>query len=358
MKYNIRKTTRNTAILAFEAYHSAEYCTPEIKRYLPKMRDLVTTTTGDVLGLEEDKPCALIIEVRVHDLIVIRDTDPRTGDSRYTNIRIESNFVPVRLPIPDNCPPRTHHKKLLWINRTVDFTPQPKDQRLRGFFGRKHPQWLQGIVDRQLVQWRQEDPNSYYNCAPIPKVELDVHRLPELAPYAALARFKARLNAEQLATCMKKSPRGAVIHALDEIPQRDREDYLIDNANDALEFIAEKLTDQELGMVASIEMWTAFSRRDRMSGHRRAIMLASSYCISFLAGSKEPLPALQAEIRQSLLEYPAQWRAADTNGFPSILRGLQTYVKMGLDHNFILALMSKVDSEDRLELAGIVASMI
>ena len=105
-------------------------------------------------------------------------------------------------------------------------------------------------------------------------------------------------------------------------------------------------------------MWTAYSRRERMSGRRRAIMLASSYCISFLAGNVEPLPALQAEIRQSLLEYPAQWRASDPYGFPSILNGLQTYLKMGLDYNLILALMAKVDPQDKQELAGIIASLI
>lgn len=358
MKYNIRKTTRNTAILAFEASHSPEYRSPEIKRYLPNMRDLVATTTGDVLGLDENKPCALIIEVRVADLIAIRDTHPRTGHSRYTNIRIDRSFLPVRLAIPDSSLPLARHDKLLWINRTVDFTPQPTERRLRGFFARKHPQWLQRIVDRQLIQWRNEDPDSYYNYAPITEIERDLERLPEIAPYAALARFKGHLSPEQLAKCMRTSSKGAVIHALEEIPALAREDYLVANAKEALEFVAEKLTDKELGRVANIEMWTAYSRRERMTGRRRAIMLASSYCISFLAGSAEPLPALQAEIRQSLLEFPAQWRASDPYGFPSILNGLQTYLKMGLDYNLILALMAKVDPQDKQELAGIIASMI
>ena len=358
MKYNIRKTTRNTAILAFEAFHSQGYRSPEIKRHLPKMRDLVATTIGDVLGLEEGEPCALIIEVRVADLIAIRDTHPRTGHSRYTNIRIDHSFLPVRLAIPDGCLPRAGNNKLLWINPAVDFTPQPTEQRLRGFFARKHPQWLQRIVDRQLIQWRDENPDSYYNYAPITEIERDLKRLPEIAPYAALARFKDHLSPEQLAKCMRTSSKGAVVYALDEIPALAREDYLVANAKDALEFVADKLTDKELGRVANIAMWTAYSRRERMSGRRRAIMLASSYCMSFLAGSAEPLPALQAEICQSLLEFPAEWRASDPYGFPSILRGLQTYLKMGLDYNLILALMAKVDSADRMELAGIIASMI
>ena len=358
MKYNLRKTTSNTAILAFEAFHSPEYRSPEIKRHLPKMRDLVATTIGDVLGLDEGEPCALIIEVRVADLLAIRDTHPRTGHSRYTNIRIDRSFLPVRLAIPDSSPPLARHDTLLWVNRAVDFTPKSTDQRLRGLLARKHPIWLQRIVDRQLLQWRRDDPDSYYNFAPMPEVERDFDRLLEIAPFAALARFKGRLCPEQLARCMADSPKGAVIHALNEIPQRAREDYLVNNAKEALEFAGDKLTDKELGMVARIEMWTAFSRRRRMSGRRRAMMLASSYCISFLAGSAEPLPALQAEVRQSLLEYPAQWRASDPYGFPSILNGLQTYLKMGLDYNLILALMAKVGPDDRSELAGILASMI
>ena len=358
MKYNIRKTTRNTAILAFEAFHSPGYRSPEIKRHLPNMRDLVATTTGDVLGLDEGEPCALIIEIRVADLIAIRDIHPRTGHSRYTNIRIDRNFLPVRLAIPDGSLPLARHDKLLWINRAVDFTPQPTEQRLRGFFARKHPQWLQRIVDRQLIQWRDQDPHSLHNYAPITEIERDLERLPEIAPYAALARFKDYLSPEQLAQCIRTSSKGAVIYALDEIPALAREDYLVANAKEALEFVADKLTDKELGKVAKIEMWTAYSRRERMSGRRRAVMLASSYCISFLAGNAESLPALQDEIRQSLLDYPAQWRASDPHGFPSILRGLQTYLKMGFDYNLILALMATVDSEDRLELAGIIASMI
>ena len=358
MKYNIRKTTRNTAILAFEAFHSPEFRPPEIKRYLPKIRDFVAATTGDVLGLQENKPCALIIEVRIYDLITIRDTHPQSGHSRYTNFRIDRNFLPVRLAIPDRCLRLTGYDKLLWVNRAVDFIPQTRDQRMRVFFSRKHPKWLQRIADRQLTEWRRMDADKYFNYAPIHKVARYIKRLPEMAPYAALARFKSYLSPQQLAKCIRHSPGGAVTYAMDDIPPLAREDYLVNNAKEALEFAADKLTDHELGIVSRIEMFTAMSRRYRMSGRRRAIMLASSYCMCFVAGNAEPLPALRNEIRKSLLAFPAEWRASDPYGFPSILRGLQTYVKMGFDYNLILALMATVGPQERQELAGIVAGMI
>ena len=358
MKYNIRRISRNTAILTFEASHSPEFRPPEIKRYLPKIRDYVAATTGDILGLQENKPCALIIEVRIDDLISIRDTHPQSGNSRYTNFRIDGNFLPVRLATPNRPMPLEGYNKLLRINRAVDFIPQSTDRRLRGFFSRKHPKWLQRITDRQLAEWRREDADSYYNYAPMHKVARYIKRLPEIAPYAALARFKSHLSPQQLGKCIRNSPGGAVTYAIDDIPPLAREDYLTSNAQEALEFAADKLTDHELGIVSRIEMFTALSRRYRMSGRRRAIMLASSYCMCFVAGGAEPLPALQNEIRKSLLTYPAEWRASDPHGFPSILRGLQTFVKMGFDYNLILALMATAGPQERQELAGIVAAMI
>ena len=358
MKYNVRKTTRTTAIIAFEAMHLPGCRPPEIQRSLPSMLDLALTSTGDLLGLEEGKHCALIIEVRANDLICIKATNPRTDRARYTFFRIDPNYRPLRLAVPDTKLTLNQYNKLLQVNRAVDFEPQSTDERLRKFVGMKHPPWLQRIVDRQLTEWQRHDPDNFYNCAPLPWVECDIHSLHKIAPFAALARFKDRLNRSQLTMAMRNSPKGAVIHALELIPSIDRHDYLANNAKAALEFVADRLTDAELGIVANIEMYTAFSRRARMKGRRRAIMLASSYCISFLAGRAQSRPALQSEIRRSILAFPAQWRASDPHGFKSIMRGLHQYVGMGLDCNLVIALMDKVDSADRGDLAEMVAGMI
>ncbi len=360
MKYSIRKTTRTTARIAFESIRSLDPSTPpEIHRYLPCPWELVSTDTGHILGFEKGKTCALTIHIRRNDFIALKQQSVDSEDPCWSYFRIGQDFQPVALDLPNRSLSLQESAEMLSTDSGGDSEPfESRDEALIRFLAQKHPAWLQSILERQLRNWHDHKPDHFYRFAPMEDAGRDLDRCVAASPFAALGRFKARLTQAQLAICVDESPKGAVMFAIDSIPVLQREDYLRDQAKEALKFAADKLSDLELGHCARIEMLTAFRRRARMENHRRAIMLASSYPISFIAMDGQSQADLQAEVRQSLLDYPDEWRASDSNGFPSILKGLKQYVGISLDIMIITALLPRVRPADQQALLALVAAMI
>lgn len=360
MNYIIRKTTRTTARIAFESLAPLDPSSPpEIHRYLPCPWELVSMDTGHVLGIDKGKGCALTIQIRRNDLIVIKQQPLDAKEPCWTYFSIGQDFRPVPLGLPNRPLSLMESQEMLHPDCRQDSVPvESGDQLLRRFFAQKHPAWLQHILERQLRNWHEHKPDHYYRFAPLTDAARDLDRCVAVSPFAALARFQNRLTQAQLVTCVDNCPKGAVMFAIGTIPLSQREDYLIDYAKEALEFAADKLSDAELGRCARIEMLTAFRCRGRMEHQRRAVMLASSYPISFIAQDIKGLSDLQAEVRQSLIDYPDQWRASDCDGFPSILRGLRQYLGMNLNLMIIGELLKKVGPADQQALLVVVAAMI
>lgn len=361
MNYTIRKTTRTTARITFESLRVLDHSSPpEIHRYLPSPWELVSTDTGHTLGFEEGKACALTIQIRRNDFIALKQHSLDSEEPPcWSYYRIGQDFQPAALNLPNRSLSLVESAEMLHPDCCQDADPvESGDEALRRFLAQKHPAWLQQILERQLRNWHTHKPDHFYQFAPLTNAGSDLDRCVAASPFAALGRFKDRLSQAQLATCVDKSPKGAVMFAIDSIPVLQREDYLRDQAKEALKFAADKLSDLELGRCARIEMLTAFRRRAGMENHRRAIMLASSYPINFIARDGGSLADLQAEVRQSLLDYPDEWRASDRDGFPPILKGLKQYVGISLDVMIITALLPRVGPADQQALLGLVAAMI
>lgn len=350
MKYNIRKTTRNTARIVIEANHPPAFKPPEIQRILFDDFQPAHHITGDLLGLEDGQTCALVIEAKQDDLICIKDADPISGRYRIRYFRMGQGFQPLAIAPPDKSVTPAQQTELLRVGGADQSASQTRDEALRNLFKQTHPAWLRKILERQLRHWKRNDPDSYFRFAPLTLVHRDLHLLPGIAPFAALARFRNRLDMTQIARCVRNSPKGAVIFATDEIPERDREAYLVAHAKDSLEFAADKLSDSELCVCSRLEMMTAYRLRGRMAGHRRATVLASIYQIT--VRDRRSLTEVHTELRQSLLAYPDQWLATDPGGLPSILGGLR-HAGVSFSSTFITALKSRMGVSDRRALAGV-----
>jgi len=311
------------------------------------------------MGFEEGKACALTIHIRRNDFIALKQQSVDAKDPCWTYFRIGQDFQPEALNLPDR--PLSLEESAEMLHPDCCNDPDPvefADEVLRRFLAQKHPAWLQRILERQLRYWHAHKPDHFYRFAPMKDAGRDLDRCVVASPFAALGRFKNRLTQAQIATCVDESPKGAVMYAIDAIPAFQREDYLLDYAKEALEFAADKLSDAELGRCARIEMLIAYHSRAKMENQRRAIMLASSYPISFLAQDGQSQAELQAEVRQSLLDYPDEWRASDRGGFPSIFKGLKQYVGISLDIMIITALLPRVGPADQQALLVLVAAMI
>ena len=360
MNYAIRKTSPHTARIAFETNAPLNTTrSPEIWRFFPSNWRRTSMRVGVVLGHEEGKTCALIVHVRANDLIGIKTQHSGVEGFSWSYYRIDQTFHPIALALPNR---RLYSHECAEILHCHDTSTLDRfdlgDHSLRSFFAQQHPEWLRVIADRQILQWQGNKPDSFFLLAPQALVEREIPRCVEVAPFAALARFKNRLNKTQLALCILRSPKGAVKYATDEIPPLMREVFLIDHAQEAIEFAASKLTDDELKLCAFVNSFAAFRCRGKMPPNRRAIMLANSYRYAFIDNYGGSMADLQNEIRTSLIESVEQWLGCDPNGLGSILNGLEQHVGMHFDHATLTAMLEEMGPERGQPLADHIASLI
>lgn len=312
---------------------------------------------GAVLGREAGRTCAFVVQVRAHDLITIREKLLEVEDHRWQYFRVSPGFELLPLDLPNRCLSKRECSKLLEVIDPVELDQTAlDDDGLRRFFAQRHPDWLQEIAVRQITHWNGNKPDKYFRYACTEAAEQEIPRCVRESPFEALARFQHLLNKAQLALCLLNCPKAAVMFATDKIPPLKRETYLMDHAKEALLFAADNLSDKELGICASIEMFTALQCRTWMAPDRRAILLANSYLVSFFATRGGPLSALHEEILKSIVEFPSQWSSSDSGGFPSILYKLKKHVALEIDPMLISKLLEKADPEDRKVLADFIAS--
>lgn len=360
MRYSIRKTNTAAARIAVESSPALDPSKkPEIWRFFPGETSLAEMSKGAVLGREASQTCAYVIHVRPDDLICVREMLVGIEDYCWRYFRIGQGYKPLALDLPNRCLSKRECSTLLKVT-----APNEPDQTdcddlsLRAFFAQRHPDWLQEIADRQIAHWNKNKPDKYFRFVPTEVAEREIPRCVKVSPYAALERFQHRLDRAQLSSCLINCPRAAVMFATDKIPLSKREDYLIDYAKEALLFAADKLSDQELGLCASIEMFAAFHYRTWQAPDRRAILLANSFLVSFFATHGAPISDIQEEIRKSILEFPRQWSSSDPEGFPSILKKLEKHVEMEIDPMLISELLETADPEDRKGLADYIVSSL
>lgn len=358
MRYSIRKTSGTTARIAIESSPSLDPSRkPETWRFFPGDTSAAEMSKGAVLGRETGRTCAFVIQVRRHDLICIREKLLGVEDHRWRYFRINQEFEPHGLDLPNRCLSKRECSQLLEVTDHLELEQTDfDDDALRTFFAQSHPAWLQEIADRQIDHWDRNKPDKFFRFAE--SAGREIPRCVIESPFAALARFQHLLDKSQLDLCLLNCPKAAVMFATDKIPLHKREDYLIDHAREALLFAADKLSDTELGLCASIEMFAAFHYRSWLAPDRRAILLANSYLVSFFATRGGPLSDLQDEIRKSIIEFPRQWSSSDPDGFPSILNKLKKHVEMEIDPMLISELLEKADPKDRKLLADYIISSL
>ena len=304
---------------------------------------------GGILGKEAGKTCALLINICPGDLICVREKLTGTVDHQWRYFRIGSSYEPIPAELPNRCLSKREaktHLKNTDSRETHEMEFSEED--LRKFFVQRHPDWLQRIACMQLSHWQTFKREKFLLFSPSAIAEIDSFKI---APYASLARFQDRLDRKQLAHCLLHSPLGAVKFAVEKIPYKKRRSYFSQYAREALLYSADRLSETDFIYCVSLEMGTAFQTRNRMSPERRALVLAHSYLIVGAGYSGDALARLHEEIRESIVEHPAQWRASDPQGFPSIFQGLLEYVNMKIDPITILTLLRTTDPADQKAIA-------
>ena len=349
----VRRTSRNTARIAIESSAARDPARkPEIWRFYLDSSGVPQMHRGGILGRKAGKTCALVINVRPGDLICVREKLAGIVDHQWRYFRIGNSYEPIPADLPNRCLSKREaitHLKNTDSRETHEMEFSEED--LRKLFVQRHPDWLQRIACRQLSHWRTSKPEKFFLFAPGEIAGVDIPLCVKIAPYAALARFQDRLDRKQLEHCLLHSPLGAVKYAVGMIARRKRRHYFSKFAREALLYSADRLSETDFMYCVALEMGTAFQTRNRMSPERRALVLAHSYLIVGAGYSGDALARLHEEIRESIVEHPAQWRASDPQGFPSIFQGLLEYVNMKIDPITILTLLRTTDPADQKAIA-------
>ena len=122
---------------------------------------------GTVLGCEDGKPCAFMINVQRGDIVAIRENIHGNPDYRWLCFRIDDNFELQALKRPDRL---MAQKNVLGQFEGTEAVPKNQlnspDEEIRNLLAETHPGWLKSIVATQLERWRASDPWALFRYAP------------------------------------------------------------------------------------------------------------------------------------------------------------------------------------------------
>ena len=283
---------------------------------------------GAVLGRDVGEPSALILDVRQRDLVVIRSRERKESAFTCRYFRIGHDWVPRRLDLA--CASYWQQEVIDQVeicdidaDRQVDSC----DLVLMEFLAESHPAWLDDILSRQVEHWRQNRLERFLRLAPSKATSDEIALCIINYPLIALAHFKNCLSRRQTKSCVRRSLRGAVMHAFEELSPALVNKAVVDHPHEMIRYAAHKLTDSQLLECAQCAPYAAFQCRSGMPPARRAAMLAISYPYCAVYYYRKPA-ALRLEFIDSITNHPPAWLFFHNQSYSELFRCLRN--RLGL----------------------------
>ena len=304
---------------------------------------------GAVLGRDAGKPSALILDVHQRDLVVIRARDQKDGNFICHYFRIGRDWKPRRLDL--TCSHYSHQQVVDLIeicdiasDRQVDSS----DWILMDFLTETHPPWLNEILSRQIEHWHLNKLERFFSLAPSRATYAEIRICTNAYPSLALAHYKHLLSRRQIKSCVRRSLRGAVMHAFEELSPSRIEKAVVDHPHEMIRYAAHRLTDSQLERCAQLAPYAAFDSRSSMSPARQAAMLAISYpsCAVIYYNSH---PVLRSEFIQSITMHPKAWLSFHDHSYSKLFRCLRNRLGLKLSAADLSGIM-KGTPEEYLQL--------
>ena len=342
MKHTHQQIDQTTAMIAFQflPHANGSGYRPGIDRiYFNRVKDPVVVP-GFVLGPDDGSPCALIVEVQRRDLVVIKEKVGGTSSPTRLFYRVDDNFEPQALELPDREPTYEEWYSLIEVYGAGDTSQAAADDGIRALMAdSRHPDWLAEIVARQLARWRAEAPGLLFRFAPTSLDDDEIPRCAEEAPQVAIAYLKDRLSEAQLARCINAHPKDAIRFAFEKMTSLQIQNAVQNHPTELLKHAAGQLSHAQLRTCAVAAPYDAFCVRSGLPAERQAILLARSFDCSWMAKFGHPDPALHAEILNSLMDDPDEWLACHGNDCALIFQKLWRHVKLEITAKHMLILL-------------------
>jgi hypothetical protein len=260
---------------------------------------------------------------------------------------ISSAFVPKQIHGADAAAV-TAPRHLIESDNGTTILMQERD--LKRLFVDRHPLWLQNPINTTLQSWRKENPTLFLRVAPSAWIAQQPDLLVRYNPERALEEFKYELDDVLLNLCIEMRPEAAIRHAFDRIPRADRICLVRKYATFVLDHHLDSLTELELEVASVADAMTAFKLRHFVEDRRHALLLAKSYPAGFFIDRRDKESELQAEIRQSVLDYPRIWRRSHYRSFTILFHSLHSTLGIRFSAEEFFHMSGKLGKKLRGEL--------
>lgn len=249
---------------------------PDIQRVYQSEDGSAKANSGVIVTPEAGGHCALVIMVKPYDLVEIIEFEGVDAIRHAFCYKVGQSFDLTQADLYGDKLTDSRLSELIG-----DTTPGPMAQlnsdptAITMLIEEKHPEWLVEVIDKQIEYWRQNEPEHLWRFAPGRVKDEEICEVVTQHPYLALANFQDRLTRKQLLDCVKRSDEGAIRFAF-EAMNEDEIIYAINiYSNDLLEYAANKLSDEHFGICVSMNPYSAFEFRHKMTPDRKAVVLCS-----------------------------------------------------------------------------------
>lgn len=347
-----------TALLIFESRAGSQSRIPQITRHYRAPREIAPMNHGRVFSAGEHGDCCLVARATPGDLIAIAEPRLQERGLDWVYFVVADNYVPTVVE-------RNRKMGYLEIQRYFSDCLAPlstslelTDGILRILFQSSQPSWLESILTAQLADWKWRDPAAYANFTPTVPDPLELDRCVTAAPSIMLERWMELLDQNQLAKCVGLSPEGAVRYALDRIPNRLLEDYLIRHAAIALEHCRARLSGPDWAACASALPTETYKLRMTLPSREQAYILATVYQILWCLPFANPSFGERMEILESIREHADVWLTTHEDSFGQMFAKLERFARIRPNHDLIHALMHHEDEAVRRKILESIPALI
>ncbi|MEO8616885.1 MAG: hypothetical protein ABI600_17220 [Luteolibacter sp.] len=320
---------------------------PSLRRHSIDSDGKWMTLPGSAFGFDRTKACAIVINVRRGDVISLSHRAENRTNMQWSHFRITRMFEMETIQVenrelqPADCDSHLFPEAALPISQLANC-----DDALRNFLAKpKSPAWLKTAISRQLDVWRRNMPGKFLDLAPSWATADEVANSVEINPFAALRFFKDKLSADQVDRAVRLSIEGGVLFAFERLTPAHMRKALRECPGTLLANRSDSLNDEQFEHCARFDPFVGIKMRNQVSAARHAILLARSYTLAYPRSDGPALSAFQAEIVESLINYPEAWLRAHQDNFRYLIESLGNWTHIRIDQNLLQALLVGMPKE-------------
>ena len=150
----------------------------------------------------------------------------------------------------------------------------------------------------------------------------------------------------------------AVRYALERIPTRLREDFLIQHAAIALEDCRSLLSGPDWAACALAEPQAVYDLRMSLSSRDQAYVLGTVYQILWRLPFANPSTSERVEILESIRQHPDVWLRLHDDSFVRMFGELDQFARIRPSHDLIHALLNDENEDIRQRILECIPALI